>query len=435
MQESEKRKFLFLLGIIASGVVTTSFVLTMVLTSLQLFVLMPVESFDELYGDKWQLANVSRFDLKKATDFRRAEQTLIFQVGKTKDTDPVPYFLLGELYQTLNRNGDALAQYQKALSIAEKGWYNRTIYQYLINNAHAAQAIIYYESRKSGAALTSLQQIRNLELYPPSASDWASDPFEGTSLRNYKHYSPLAHKQATAKALRDVLENPDRADFHLTLARCFSRGLKLDLAREEAETAIRLGTDPALNLQAHHFLTNGLPMGSRAVSPLLRYYTLAADANEYMNIDLASAANFYEEAIRENPRLEWSYHHLGMVYRKLKDYTRAMRNARKAADINPGFYLSYLTMGDIELDRENYRAAIQHFNQARRIVGGIPRQALEDMDVPANIENQLGFSYELLDDMDEAIQHYGKALDLASEDSEDYEYAQSALIRLKSLNK
>lgn len=208
--------------------------------------------------------------------------------------------------------------------------------------------------------------------------------------------------------------------------------LKLKQGRAEMVTAEKLSTDPDLKVRIHNYLKTKMPRMDRDLSPMARYYTLAGDAYEYSekDKDLKKAAYYYERAIKSAPDFELGYHQLSSVYQEQFEYAKALDCARKAIQINPNFYLAYLTMGDIELDRENYKAAADYFSKAQGIVGKL--QDKYHTDLSANIENQLGFTYESLEQNREAISHYKRALQLSTSDSDDNDYAREALERLKS---
>lgn len=370
---------------------------------------LPEQAYAEIYRSPWLEANVSLYRLKTRQDFDQARQTLL----KATQTDgmrenPLPFYLLGELYQTLGDSKKAINAYQQVIRIAKQSWYNQIRYRSFLNEAQSALAICYYENNKLGDAKRILSSIAD---------------FDATDKADLLH------------ALQDRLENPERADFHMEVGKAFSRHLKLELAAKEAKVAQRLSQSPQLRLEAALFLKNAIPRGVRDLSPMARYYSLAGEVYQNEESDLIQAATLYEQVVKESPAYEWGYNDLAIIYRDLKDLNKAEWNARKAIALNPEFYNPYLTLGDLAIDREDYPGAIRQFQTAKQLLQQIPVN--ENDTILANIENQIAYSYESQGDLPQAIRHYNEALRIASElDDEnpmDYDYAQQGLARIKAI--
>lgn len=370
------------------------------------FVDLPETSFSQIYEEPWQQSNVNRMIFEKPEDFLRARNTLleITHQPQTKK-DVIPHYLLAELYNTTNQTADAIRSYQKVVRFGEESWYNRLAYRNFIAKAHAALALLYYEQGRNQSVLKELNAIPNLD---------------------------ETEKPSLLQALRDSIEYPERADFHMLLGKELRHDLKLALAARELKNAERLSHNPQLRLDAVNFMKTQMPQQSKDLTPMARYFSLAGEAQQYQYENLERAATFYQLATAEMPDYEWGYNELAVIYRQKKDFARAANYAKRAISLNPNFYNPYLTLGDIALDQEHYAEAIRYFQTGQAIIQRLPSE--ESMPLVANIENQIGYAYESLDQPDEAARHYEKAMLAATdgdeESTEDFDYAQEGLSRV-----
>lgn len=400
------------LAMLAAGFTGLICLFTVGAASWYFFRMMPEDTYTAISGDAWEARNVNLMAFKTPQAFRQAESTLLDELhGQGKSEDPVPYFLLAELYNMEQRNQDAIPRYREAIRLGSRSWFHSNLYRHFLIDANAKLAILYYEGNDYKAALSSLNNIGPLKNHP-----------DGELL----------------SALKDSLENPDRADFHMNLGRSLRHYLKLGKARSEIEEARALSKSPQLRMEADNFLKTQMPRHVAELPALARYYSLAGDARQYEHDDLWQAATFYEKAVKEVPRFEWGYNELAIIYRQLKDYRKAGNYARSAISLNPQFYNSHLTMGDIALDSNNFDEAVSSYEKARELIQNMPSEDNEYLLV--NIENQLGFAYESMDRTDEAIQHYRQAMLRAGraegESAEaDYDYAQDAIERISEAQK
>lgn len=365
---------------------------------------LPITVQKSLESEPWQHSNVQLMRFDSADDFLGAERHLKREL--LADNTPIPHYLLGELYQAQGRTPLAEHHYRTALKIASRTWHNQHLYQHVVRESRTGLATIYYDNNNYKAALAELEKTSHLN---------------------------RAEDASLFIAMKDSLEHPDRADFHLVLGKRLRYALKLDKARQELNKAITLSHNPQVRLEAQNFLKTQMPRHIRALSPMARYYSLAAEQHQFESDDLWKAVRFYEKSIDETANFEWSYHELALIYRELKDYAKAGEYARNALALNPELYNAYLALGDIALDSENYRQAIGHFNRAREIINKLPET--DSQELLANIENQIGYAYESLHDLVNAVHHYHRAMQAAADSMEDetasdYEYAQEALTRL-----
>ena len=401
-----KRPVYWLVGVSTFILLSFATIITGGVTFFQLYVMMPDQAYSSVIDGDWEKFNPRLMAFKTPTDFDRAETRLFLERTASKNPNDkiVSSYLLASLYEYQGKNNKATAEYQETLKKIDSSWYQSVIYKYFKEDIHASLAIIYYEDKKPAEALAQLDLITEMDLHA---------------------------NRYLLMAMRNTLEDPERADFHFTLGKELSHVLKLKQARAEMQTAERLSTDPDLKLRIHNHLKTKMPRSNKDLSPMVRYYTLAGDTYEYDTDlqDLKQAAYYYERVISQAPDFELAYHQLSNIYHKQAQYGKAVEYARKTVELNPDFYLAHLTMGDVELDRENYKAAAAHFKNAQSIVATLKDQY--HVDLSANIENQLGFAYESLEQSREAVAHYKKALQTATEDSDDHAYAKDALQRLK----
>lgn len=391
---------------IGSGLLALS--ATLLVSTAGFFSIWPDVAYERLASDTWQPYNVQYRPFKSADDFSRAERHLK-QMVKAKETgrDPVPHFLLAELYHAMDRRAEALAYYNRTENLVNASWYHRTTHRRLREEALGAQAILYYMNNEPEKALAKLAYI-------PDFQDLS--------------------RSKLLTVLNASLNQPERADLRLLLGKRLWHELRLAKAKEELRHAEQLGQSPHLRREAAHYAESQLPRHLQELSPLGRYFSLAGEAYQHETQQMGEAAQFYEQALQENPNFEWGYNELAIVYRQMKEFTKAEASARKALALNPGFYNPYLTLGDIALDQGHYDTAIGHFMQAQQLIQQTPLDSTRNM--LANIENQLGFAHESLNQPEQAIQHYRAAMRAAQAGNTDeraeldYDYAQMAIQRI-----
>ncbi len=380
------------------------------------FVVLPAQTYTAMSSPEWADVNVRLMGFTSPEDFRKAETNLL---GRTKsENDPISLYLLGSLYQATNRPQLASEAYRKTISVAKTNWWQETANQYIRDDAYAGLAVLRYENNQPTLALSDLNKI-----------------------------SDIGYQEdfALLSTLKNSLENPRRADYHFDLAKELRQQLKFPQAQKELTLALQLSTDPATRVKIENYQKAHMPKTAKALNPYVRYLCLAGNAHgdPDQGGSLKEAVAFYEAASEQDPTFDLVYQQLASVYKEMGDYTRADRYAKIAMNKNTQQYLPYVTLGNIALANEQYPDAIARFNQARGILA-----TLQDDDhatLLANIENQLGFTYELLEDGQNALVHYQQAYHLSQERldivnaegvhpfSEDYTYAQDGIKRAKAL--
>jgi tetratricopeptide (TPR) repeat protein len=393
----------WLIGLVVGSGVALAAATTLMFTAIHVFVGQPAEIYYSLYHNDWSLLNARALKMASAEEFKKAEDALRYRTTLADyHNNPLPYFLLGELENFGGNAKQAIAHYNTALSVINQDWYNQVTYQHVKDGALGALAVIYYERKDNKRSREALGAIMNMEAQPNAS---------------------------TLKALSDVLDDPERGDFRFELAKQLKLDLKLLMARQELDQALALSDDPQLKWEIKNFLRVKMPAVSGDLSPMARYYALAGNARRRDGSSPMEAIQLYELALQEAPGCEWLYHHLALTYLELKNYKKAHRYATQAAALNPNFYLPVLTMGDIALEEKNYSQAVDHFKRAAFVVGQLRDQAHQEL--LANIDNQIGFAYELMNDSDSALAFYRQALETATEESADRDYALTAIQRIE----
>ena len=407
----QKQPLYWLLGVSGFLLFALATLITGGVTLFQLYVMMPSQAYEAMSTGDWKALNARMMVFETPADFTQAQSALNTRLAKSwviqDSSDTVrSEYLLGSLNDFKGSDAQAMRHYQKALNAINATWYQKIIYSYYADDIHGSLALLYYNQNKKDAALAELNEIKDIDTQPDAE---------------------------LLSALRDSLENPDRGDFHFTLGKELTHVLLIKDAQQEMALAEKLSSDPETRLQVTDYIKTKMPLTTADLPPMVRYYSLAGDLYEYDNgnQDLGKAAYYYNRAISEKPDFEWAYHQLSGVYQEMKEYDKAMACAQKAAALNPNFYLAQLTMGDIALDRKDYPSATSHYTDAESIVGALHDQY--HIGLSANIENEIGYSYELQEQNKQATSHYKKALNLASEGSDDYQYAQDALQRMNSV--
>lgn len=434
----KKRSFWLAGTLVAAGTV----LMTALVGGVYLFSYLPWNTYDAIHFDpRWQPLNVRAMHFDSVQDFIQAESKLQKEAHSPLNAmDPIPHFLLGSLYHFSNQPELAIQSYQKSIDIieADENPYNAVLFQHYVQNARAELALLYYQtgdSVKSKAVLDSLE---------------AREERDDVQL--------LA-------ALAEVHDDPLRADAHFRLAIQLQHALHLKAAHREYQEAYRLSSDPMLKREIQSYLTVKMPKNYLEISPLALYYIKAGDMAETESLtggtaNLDKAAHFYQQAIVAAPNFEWAYYHLGMVNKKLGQSRKAEEYVSKAIKLNPEFFLPYLSLGELALDQEHFTQAIDQYQKALALTKNLAEP--EDNTVVANIQNQLGYSYEQVEDYKHASEHYQaavslldktfeaylsenvegadpgdddyrQAMDYLRERSEDYSYAKESMQRLDSM--
>lgn len=424
------RWFLKLLGILSiAAIVTCS---ASGATYWLLFIL-PSQTYESLEKGAWGNLNVEHARLSNQAAFYAIENkllTTIHQQSEQESRDPIPHFLLGRYYAVTEHQKKALMNYRQAEEriLTSPPW-RKLQFSTLLDNLYCEEALILYRESQKQAALTQLLKIQN--------QDALDDP-------------------ALAQALQDTLSTPERADSHYHLGIVFRHLALLKEARYELRSALRLAEDPILTDSIQQYIKYKLPKNLSALSPWGRYEFLsgvsllqAADENagdgNKRTPDLNAinkAIRCFQHTVQDTGGFEWAYQKLSEAYYASKQYQVAAAWAAKAMAVNPDYYSAYLTLADIEMDQTHYASALDSYNKAVILCEALHRDQAgstadngEDAEnlagTIANIHNQMGFALEAMGQKSNALAQYRMAYDLADEETDDFQYAEAGIERIR----
>ncbi len=182
--------------------------------------------------------------------------------------------------------------------------------------------------------------------------------------------------------------------------------------------------------------------------------------NVYLNKDEDDKAlEQYQLALKYNDKLPEAYINLGHAYADRGDDQSALENYGKAIELNPKVHLAYVGRGVVYLERKDFDQALKDFNSAlelksdlfealfnrgntylQRGRAGDYARAVADFNKATGLNRDAGaflnlaITYQNLDERDNAIANYDKALSLSREQKkpEITDSAQRGLTQLKA---
>ncbi len=158
---------------------------------------------------------------------------------------------------------------------------------------------------------------------------------------------------------------------------------------------------------------------NKSKSNLAASFLSRADGLREKNL-YKEAAAIYLNAILLNRNDVNSYYGLGLCYKYLKNYTKAIKNLEHAAELKPDFYEAYYELGICHLLEGIPCGAIKNFVQAIQINPENPNAIL-----------QLGISHELCDEADMALMIYQKLIENSPNFIKAYEHKSTLLMKLE----
>ncbi len=374
-----------------------------------LFTYLPQQMAEIPTNDEWKSLSVNQLPFYGPKDFRRAQRRLRAKAFTAEGLqDPIPRLLLGDLFHMMNEDRAAIFFYEDTLKRIEANWLNRIIMGKLAVQAHENLALLYYQQGQNNAALSEINAISDVETE--------------------------AENPALLMALKDCLENPERGNFHLALARELKYVMELPFADWETQQAIKLAKSDWLKTQAVAYQQTAIPRERASLNPLARYYILAGNWKADQHDD-ATAERFYEKAVFSSPQFEWGYNSLAIVQQNQRKFEQAKASAQKAIALNPNFYNPHLILGDIAIEQKAYDEALRHYANGLKIISEMPDDEWEEVPF-ANVFNQMAYALESQGKPEKATYYYALSLRQFSEDddleNDDYTYAQAGLARTKS---
>ena len=417
----------FVAGAFITGVISLCGIYFVMLVPLSVY----QQSFDE---DPWRPLNINGGGIRSIQSLQQAEQQLTRLIQN--QTDPIQSaFLLASLKERKYRNKEAIQLYESVLNQIKPSAFNQITYQYFARDTQNALLRLHYLEGNGEGYYKTLD---------------ANEAF----LKNKTDFTPLT------EALLNVIENPKRADYRLVLAQQFHENLDLSAAKKEYQAALALSQDPHLKQEAQMALVRKFHRKLEHVPQEVFTWMRLADDLEVKRFETEKAQKIYQYIVDQVPDFEWGWFHLAQTHKALENPTKAIEFSRKAIRLNPDYPLPYLLLGDLALDNNAYEEALGYFSKALN-----PIYAHYDDDVTmANVENQIGYCHEQLENLDQAQVHYENAmkrldegfkamlmktasaedwddfdmdatLDEFRSEDEDYQYAQEALNRLAETRK
>jgi tetratricopeptide (TPR) repeat protein len=218
------------------------------------------------------------------------------------------------------------------------------------------------------------------------------------------------YDEAIEIALEAVDQEPLLAEAHAILAEIYADKNNWERALEEAEKAVELEPNNAIALRNLGYVldTQGRHeealdfLGQAAeLAPNLGYIHLTA-GNAYLALnDFDGMIAAYEKAVEVNPDNAMALDKLGHASAIAGDPDRALATLKKAVELDPDFGLSYAHLARVYYTQLNWEAAIENFDKAFAL----------------GVENEeffylMGLSHQYLDDCDNALKWFEKALEL-----------------------
>jgi tetratricopeptide (TPR) repeat protein len=211
-----------------------------------------------------------------------------------------------------------------------------------------------------------------------------------------------------------------------------------DLLRKcEKEKAYKLVKEDK-GITAWTLINEGITFGTiREYDLSISYFELAEKISEddkikeaareqlavaYYNRGLAYArSNQYEEAIKDfkkalelNPKYAGAYNNRGNVYHELKQYKKAIEDYKEALELNPNLTVTYYNRGIAYCKLNKTEEAIEDYNAAIKLNSKY-----------AKAYYNRGIAYYDLDNYEKAIKDFKKALELNPKDVEAYRMGES----------
>lgn len=151
---------------------------------------------------------------------------------------------------------------------------------------------------------------------------------------------------------------------------------------------------------------------------LAKDYTREADKLRESSM-YRNAVAVYLNAILVNRKDVNSYYGLGLCYKSLGNYSKAIKTLEKATEIKPDFYEAFYEMGVCHMLEGIPCGAIKNFVQAIQINPENPNAIL-----------QLGAAHELCEEDDMALMVYQKLIENTPNYVKAYEYKSRLLMKL-----
>lgn len=181
-------------------------------------------------------------------------------------------------------------------------------------------------------------------------------------------------EQAQTAATRAVALDAQQPRSHLTLAKCYIRSSRNDLAAQELKIALdldprnaathaelgllyqRQGRKPDVVVPSLQTAIDLAPNDWRWPNRLGLYYLNSGKLNE--------AAQQFAKVTELTPSNRFGYVNAGLAHRRLGNFDEAMRQYRKALDIDPHYSQALINIGSVLTWQGKYPEAVEMFKRA-----------------------------------------------------------------------
>lgn len=116
----------------------------------------------------------------------------------------------------------------------------------------------------------------------------------------------------------------------------------------------------------------------------------------------------FEHALKSTTNNDFVHYNLGIALKRANRNDEALAHFQEAVNLRNSYVAARIYIGLIHYEKNEYEAAIKEYEQALEFAAGHPNHA--------DIENDLGVAYFSLGKMEEAANHYRKAVEIHPED-------------------
>ena len=229
--------------------------------------------------------------------------------------------------------------------------------------------------------------LQNVKLVNPDAYD---SYLKGRYFWNKR--TPDGFKKATTYFTQAIASDPHYALPHSGLADIYQLSDRLQLARDEAQKALKLDDQSA---EAHNSMANLLYLYNRDWQGAEKEFKRAleldhnyAPAHHWYSMYLALEGR-REEALAEaekacelDPLSPVVGANLAKILQEAGQEDKAIEQAKKTLDLEPNSPVTHAVLGFVYLDKKMYAEAISEYNQALQLGGS-----------PSEYRGLLGYSY------------------------------------------
>lgn len=166
---------------------------------------------------------------------------------------------------------------------------------------------------------------------------------------------------------------------------------------------------------------------------------LIQGANSVKKGNFKKGIQFFDKAIKIDPKFHVAYYHRGMAYSEIKKYKKAISDLNNCIKIDPDFYVAYIPLGDAWSNQGELEKGITYYSKVlefdpkyseayiarasnKYLLGKID-SAVDDINACIKINPEEPFSYlfkakflEVKGDCKAVVENYEKAMSLNSKE-------------------